>query len=147
MTAIVRRVAAGGGRRRLAGGGRCCRLGSRARRAGFEGFEGGDDLIEAVLDASEVGSEAELAVGVGPGDERAVGGGVLAGRVEELRGGPPWRGSRSRSAAARGPGRPAPRSRPATPARTCPWPAPVRPAPARSARRSACAVPAEGPPA
>src|SRR6516164_6858912 len=41
-----------------------------------ERFEGGDDPVQAVLDAAQVLGEALLAVGVGLGDEMAVGGGL-----------------------------------------------------------------------
>ena len=42
----------------------------------LERFQGGDDLVQAGLDAAQVLGQALLAVGVGLGDEAAVGGGL-----------------------------------------------------------------------
>src|SRR6478736_3849607 len=59
----------------------------------LERFEGGDDLVQAGLDAAQVLGQALLAVGVGLGDEAAVGGGLPPvdlqehGRGQEVRAG------------------------------------------------------------
>src|SRR6516225_9228204 len=42
----------------------------------LEGLEGGDDPVQAGLDAAQVLGQALLAVGVGLGDQAAVGGGL-----------------------------------------------------------------------
>src|SRR5215472_14747461 len=50
-------------------------------------LEGGDDLVQAVLDAAQVLGQALLAVGVGLGDEAAVGGGLPPVDLQEHGGG------------------------------------------------------------
>jgi len=53
----------------------------------LEGFEGGDDPVQAVLDAAQVLGQALLAVGVGLGDQAAVGGGLPPVDLQEHGGG------------------------------------------------------------
>src|SRR5215475_3427326 len=53
----------------------------------LEGLEGGDDLVQADLDAAQVLGEPLLAVGVGLGDETAVGRGLPPVDLQELGGG------------------------------------------------------------
>src|SRR5215813_10047394 len=52
-----------------------------------ERFEGGDDRLQAVLNAAQVLGKALLAVGVGLGDEAAVGGGLPPVDLQEHGGG------------------------------------------------------------
>ena len=52
-----------------------------------ERFQGGDDLVQAGLDAAQVLGQAPLAVGVGLGDEAAVGGGLPPVDLQEHGGG------------------------------------------------------------
>src|SRR5271170_3881590 len=49
----------------------------------LECFEGGDDLVQAGLDPAQVLGQALLAVGVGLGDEGAVGGGLAPVDLQE----------------------------------------------------------------
>src|SRR5579875_1093637 len=51
----------------------------------LEGFEGGDDGVEAVLDPAQVVGEAEASVGLGLGDQPAIGGCLGAVDGKELR--------------------------------------------------------------
>lgn len=53
----------------------------------LECFEAGDDPFEVGLDAAQVLGEPELAVGVGLGDQAAVGWGLPSVDLQELRGG------------------------------------------------------------
>jgi hypothetical protein len=53
----------------------------------LECFEGGDDPFEVGLDAAQILGEPELAVGVGLGDEAAVGRGLPSVDLQELGGG------------------------------------------------------------
>src|ERR1700674_1149680 len=52
-----------------------------------EGFEGGDDGVEAVLDAAHVGDQPEAPVGFGAGDQGPVGGRLGSVHGQELGGG------------------------------------------------------------
>jgi hypothetical protein len=59
----------------------------------LECFEGGDDLVQAGLDAAQVLGQAQLTLGVGLGDEAAVGGGLpLVDLQEHGRGLEVWAG-------------------------------------------------------
>jgi hypothetical protein len=53
--------------------------------AGVDGLEGGDDLFQVLLDLAEAGGQPGLAVGLGPGDQPQIGGGLAAVDVEKLR--------------------------------------------------------------
>ena len=78
--------------------------GHRRVLAGRERFEGGDDAFQVGLDLAQVLGQAGLAVGVGAGDEAAVGRGLAAVDVQEFRA---WSGSRGRSGRRWGAGSPA----------------------------------------
>src|SRR5437660_2757309 len=81
------RVLPGGAGRWPARGTGSCQLGSSRGAVTPEGLEGGDDPVQAGLDAAQILGEPLLAVGVGLGDETAVGCGLPPVDLQALRGG------------------------------------------------------------